>query len=219
MDSSARTKSKPSVKYIQRRFEVLSAAARTFSRLGFQIATLDDVAQELGVTKPALYYYASSKDELLDACGRMALDALEVALDTSDQPELDGLGRLCGFFHTYAEIICQDFGRCLVLTEPRDLAPDSRAANVARRRALNLAIRRVIKDGVNDGSIARCDERILANALFDAFNGLSRWFSADGPAPRSVVVDQYLALFMKGIDGRGATARPRVKARSSGRPD
>jgi AcrR family transcriptional regulator len=203
MEAALKAKPKPSAKYAQRKFEVLSAAARTFSRLGFQIATLDDVAQELGVTKPALYYYANSKDELLDACGKMALDALEIALDTSDQPELHGLERLCRFFHAYAEIVCQDFGRCLVLTEPRDLAPDSRSANVARRRALNLAIRQVIRDGVGDGSIARCDERMLANLLFDAFNGLSRWFSEAGPTSLSVIVDQYLAVFMDGVDARG----------------
>jgi AcrR family transcriptional regulator len=203
MESSLKLKSKPSAKYAQRRFEVLSAAARTFSRLGFQIATLDDIAQELGVTKPALYYYASSKDELLDACGRMALDALEIALDTSDQPELDGLERLCRFFRAYAEIVCQDFGRCLVLTEPRDLAPESRSANVARRRALNLAIRQIIRDGVGDGSIGRGDERVLANVLFDTFNGLSRWFNEAGPTSLSVIVDQYLAVFMDGVDARG----------------
>ena len=203
MEAGLKTKAKPSAKYTQRRFEVLSAAARTFSRLGFQIATLDDVAQELGVTKPALYYYASSKDELLDACGRMALDALEIALDTSAQPELDGLQRLCRFFRAYAEIICQDFGRCLVLTEPRDLAPESRKANVSRRRALNLAVRQIIRDGVNDGSFARCDERVLANILFDAFNGLSRWFSPDGATPLPVFIEQYLSLFLSGAAARG----------------
>lgn len=199
METSSKTKSKPSEKYVQRRFEVLSAAARTFSRLGYQTATLDDIAQELGVTKPALYYYADSKDELLDACGRMALDALEVALDTSAQPELDGLERLCRFFRAYADIVCQDFGRCLVLTEPRDLAPEARAKNVARKRALNLAIRQVIADGMQDGSMAPCQARVLANLMFDAFNGLSRWFDKDGPAPLSMVVDQYLAVFLDGV--------------------
>ena len=75
-------------------------------------------------------------------------------------------------------------------------------ANVARRRALNLAIRQVIRDGVSDGSIARCDERVLANVLFDAFNGLSRWFSGAGPTSLSVIVNQYLAVFTDGVDAR-----------------
>lgn len=194
-----KTKSEASPKYEQRKLEVFRAAARTFNRLGFHIATLDDVAEELGVTKPALYYYARSKDELLFACGQMALDALDVALDKSAQPDLTSLDRLCRFFRLYAEIICEDFGRCLVLTEPRDLAAKSRKANVSGRRALNLAVREIIKDGISDGSIRHCDDRALAIALFDAFNGLGRWFDAKGPSPLAAIVDQYLAIFLNGI--------------------
>lgn len=200
MAGRPKAKAETSAKYEQRRLEVFRAAARTFNRLGFHIATLDDVAEELGVTKPALYYYAKSKDELLFACGQMALDALDGALDKSKEPDLTSLERLCRFFRLYAEIICEDFGRCLVLTEPRDLATRSRKANVSGRRALNLAVREIIKDGIKNDSIRRCDERALAIALFDAFNGLGRWYDEKGPVPLSTIVEQYLTIFLKGIE-------------------
>jgi AcrR family transcriptional regulator len=199
MAGRPKAKVEVSAKYEQRRLEVLRAAARTFNRLGFHIATLDDVADELGVTKPAIYYYAKSKDELLYACGRLALDALEGALDKSKAPELTGLERLRRFFRLYAEIICEDFGRCLVLTEPRDLATRSRKANVSGRRDLNLAVREIISDGIGDGSIRPVDERALAIALFDAFNGLGRWFNPKGPSTLTAIVDQYLAIFLRGV--------------------
>lgn len=186
-------------KYEQRQLEVFRAAARTFNRLGFHIATLDDVADDLGVTKPALYYYARSKDELLSACAQMAFDALEGALDKLAKPDLNGLDRLCQFFRLYAGIICEDFGRCLVATEPRDLAPKSRKVNVEGRRALILAVREIIKDGIKDGSIRQCDDRALAISLFDAFNGLARWYDVKGPSPLSTIVDQYLGIFLNGI--------------------
>jgi TetR/AcrR family transcriptional regulator, cholesterol catabolism regulator len=199
MAGRARARIETSEKYRQRQLDVFRAAARTFNRLGFHIATLDDVADELGVTKPALYYYAKSKDELLFACGQMALDALDEALDGSDQPELDGLGRLCRFFRLYGKIICEDFGRCLVLTEARDLAPKTRKGNIAGRRALNIAVREIIVGGVADGSIRPCDERAVGIALFDAFNGLGRWFDPRGPTPLSVIIEQYLSVFLTGI--------------------
>lgn len=199
MAGRPKAKSENSAKYEQRKLEVLRAAARTFNRLGFHIATLDDVAEELGVTKPALYYYAKSKDEILFACGQLALDALQGALETSGAEELSGLDRLTRFFRLYAEIICQDFGRCLVLTEPRDFAAKSRKANVSGRRALNLAVREMIKDGMKDGSIRPVDERVLAIAMFDAFNGLGRWYNEAGPAPLPTIVDQYLSVFASGI--------------------
>lgn len=179
--------------------EVLLAAARTFNRLGFHRATLDDVAQELGVTKPALYYYAKSKDELLFACGRLALDSFEHALDKTSDPDASGLERLTRFFRLYAEIICEDFGRCLVTTESRDVAPASRRSNIAGRRQLNHAVREIIREGIADGSMRRCDERALAIALFDAFNGIGRWYDAKGANSLSEILDQYIAIFVKGI--------------------
>lgn len=194
-----RTKAGTSEKYEQRRLEVLRAAARTISRFGYHVATLDDVADELGVTKPALYYYARSKDELLFACGQLALDELRGALDKSIDPELSGLDRLRRFFRLYAEIICTDFGRCLVVTEPRDLVSKSRKENMAGRRAVNLTVREFIVAGIADGSIRPCDARALSISMFDAFNGLAKWFNADGPLTLAEVCEQYLDIFMNGI--------------------
>lgn len=194
-------------KYEQRRLEVLRAAARTINRFGYHVATLDDVAEELNVTKPAIYYYAKSKDELLFACGQLALSELKVALDKSAAPELTGLERLCRFFRLYAEIICKDFGRCLVVTEPRDFVARSRKENTAGRRALNLAVREIIVDGVKDKSIRPCDERVLSIAMFEAFNGLTRWFDPDGPLSISDVSEEYLSIFIRGISTGSVVSR------------
>ncbi len=199
MAGRAATKAGPSPKYEQRKLEVLRAAARTFNRLGFHIATLDDVAQELGVTKPAIYYYAESKDELLSACGQLAIDALEAALKESAALELNAVERLSRFFRLYADIICGDFGRCLALTEPRDLAPKSRKASTAGRRSLNMAVRELIRDGMGEGSIRPLDELALSSAMFDTFNGLARWYIKRGASTLTEIVDQHLSVFLNGI--------------------
>jgi AcrR family transcriptional regulator len=199
----AKVRAEPSARYEQRRLEVLRAAARTFNSRGFHIATLDDVADELGVTKPALYYYASSKDELLAACGQLALESIETALDRSGASDLSAAVRLRRFFALYADVICGDFGRCLVLTEPRDLAPKSRKINIAGRRALNLAVREIIREGIAEGSFRPCDDRALANALFDAFNGLAKWFNPKGASSLAALVEQYLAIFLHGVMREG----------------
>ena len=47
-----------------RRAEVLAAALAVFTELGFEWATLQDVADRAGVTKGALYHYFDSKNEL-----------------------------------------------------------------------------------------------------------------------------------------------------------
>lgn len=185
-------------KFDQRRFEVLQTAARVFNTKGFQLATLEDVADELGVTKPALYYYVRSKDEILFACGQLALEELEAALDRSDKSR-SGLDRLKQFFRAYGEMICKDFGRCLVLTSPRDYVQRMRNRTVSGRRAINTMVRAIVTDGIKDGSIKRCDDRLLVFAMFDAFNGLARWFDEKGPTPLKTIIEQYLAMFLDGV--------------------
>jgi AcrR family transcriptional regulator len=51
----------------QTRHDVLQAAARTFARVGYPAARLDDICQEADVTKGALYFHFRSKAELARA--------------------------------------------------------------------------------------------------------------------------------------------------------
>ena len=49
------------------RAQLLSAAARVYARRGFDGATLDEVAEEAGFTKGAVYDHFGSKENLLFA--------------------------------------------------------------------------------------------------------------------------------------------------------
>ena len=199
MDRRSMADRGPSPKYEKRRLEVLKAAARTFNRLGFHSAGLGDVAQDLGISKPAIYYYTKSKDALLLACTRLAIEALDRALKDSAELKLSAIERLSRFFALYAEIICEDFGRCLVLTEPRDFTPKSRKYIIESGRSLNLAIREIIEAGIASGEIRSLNSQTVALVLFDAFNGLARWFNKRGPEPLSKIVDLHLEVLLRGI--------------------
>jgi TetR/AcrR family transcriptional regulator, cholesterol catabolism regulator len=198
-------KTQPSARYEQRRLEVLRAAARIFNRRGFHTATLDDVADHLGVTKPAIYYYAKSKDELLSACAQMALEDLEQALAATT--ELPAAERLRRFFARYAEIICADFGRCLVMIEPRHLAPKLRKINISGRRELNQGVRDIIRQAIADGAYRPCDDLALASAMFDSFNGLAKWFNPKGSTPLPKMVERYFDIFLNGVASKASVAK------------
>lgn len=49
------------------RAAILSAAENHFSRLGYAATRLDDIAEELGMTRAALFYYFKDKQMLYDA--------------------------------------------------------------------------------------------------------------------------------------------------------
>jgi AcrR family transcriptional regulator len=58
------------------RERIIRAAVQIFSEQGIDKAKLADVAEMLGMTAPALYYYFPSKEDLVFACGADTLDEL-----------------------------------------------------------------------------------------------------------------------------------------------
>ncbi len=75
----------------EREQQILDAAVAVFSERGFQNASMDAVAERVGVTKPVLYTHFGSKDGLLLACiSRARAELLEVtssAAASADTPE------------------------------------------------------------------------------------------------------------------------------------
>ncbi|MGB0921610.1 MAG: TetR/AcrR family transcriptional regulator [Alphaproteobacteria bacterium] len=180
-----------------RRLEILRTAARMFSEKGYHQCSLTDVADALNLTKPALYYYAKSKDELLFECGRIALGNLADAVNDAKTRDLTGREQLDIFFQNYAEMICDDFGRCLVVTEPRDLGPEGRTTNVKGRRDIEAEVRSMFERGIKDGSIRKCDVKLTTSMLFGAFNSVAGWYREDGRlTPKTIA-----ARFMDVVDG------------------
>lgn len=51
----------------ERKNQILEAAVAVFARLGFQQTRMDDIAQQAGLSKGALYLYYRSKDAIIAA--------------------------------------------------------------------------------------------------------------------------------------------------------
>ncbi|HSX79322.1 MAG TPA: helix-turn-helix domain-containing protein, partial [Candidatus Saccharimonadia bacterium] len=49
----------------KREQEIIAAAAKVFKEKGYHAATTRDIAAEVGIQQATLYYYISSKEELL----------------------------------------------------------------------------------------------------------------------------------------------------------
>src|ERR1700754_4520796 len=82
--------------------QMLDAAVRVFSRRGFHEASMDEIADEAGISKPMVYAYLGAKDDLFRACvnreGTRLLESI-VATVSEDLPADEQLWRgLRGFF-------------------------------------------------------------------------------------------------------------------------
>jgi AcrR family transcriptional regulator len=85
--------------------QMLDAAVKTFGERGYMAASMDEIAELAGVSKPLVYLYLNSKEDLFTACIRREAAALTEAVRAGVGPGL-GADRqlwegLCAFFtHT-----------------------------------------------------------------------------------------------------------------------
>ncbi|CCK28268.1 TetR family transcriptional regulator [Streptomyces davaonensis JCM 4913] len=67
--------------------QMLDAAVRTFGRRGYMAASMDEIAELAGVSKPLVYLYLNSKEDLFTACIRREAHALTAAVRSGVQPD------------------------------------------------------------------------------------------------------------------------------------
>lgn len=198
-----------------KRDAVLREAARTFNEKGFHSTSLDELAERLHVTKPTLYYYFRSKEEILYECLLRGLGELEEVADAALIAEGSGRERFVGVMHGYAGIVLGDFGYTTVHIGQDPLSPQRRAQARRVERRVAHKLQSLIAAGIADGSIAPCDPKIMASTFAGALNWITRWYRPDGAMSAEEITAQCVNLLLSGFAPRkdSSTASPRRKSR------
>lgn len=189
----------PEEQYHLRREVLFRTAAQAFNESGFYTTTLDDIARRLNVSKPTLYYYVTSKEDILLECTRLAFAHMKDAIQEVQESKSDGIEKLTHFLEVYIELVANDFGRCLIRTGLRPLTESSRAKLLPVARQINRALQDIIRAGVEEGSIRKCEPRTVANAIFGSFNSVALWHRESGDLTPARIAKDYIDLFIRGL--------------------
>ena len=84
---------------------ILDTSARHFSRYGYANASLEEIATESGVTKPAIYYHFKDKSALYEAVLRDRLGRLERAVQEACETESDPARALRRYIETFGAFL------------------------------------------------------------------------------------------------------------------
>jgi AcrR family transcriptional regulator len=174
-------------------------AVRMFLDDGYHRTSLNDVAKRLNITKPALYNYFRSKDDILAACYQAGLALYDRNLAESLRLEDHGLGRLRALIHSYAGVIATDFGRCVVRLDDRELPDLVREQVLQTKRRIEQAFRDAIALGMADGSIVTCDPALTSFAITGALNGIGTWFDPAGRVSAAELAESYAQQLTAGL--------------------
>jgi TetR/AcrR family transcriptional regulator len=169
-----------SVQREMKREALLRAAVSAFNRRGFAQTSLEEIAQSLGVTKAALYYYFPTKSALVAACFDRAMRVANDSLADAKRDGSSGLDKLTLMLRLYLKTMIGESNESLLLTEEHALTPADRARLVEQRDAFERELRSLVKEGVRDGSIVPCDPKLTVFVLLGAVHWVPKWFSLKG---------------------------------------
>ena len=191
-----------------KRDAVIRAAAHAFNRKGYHNTSLDDIAAALEVTKPTVYYYVTNKEQLLFECFLAGVEQIRAAFRETKQQKVSARERLTSLLRRYGEAVASDFGWCMVRAEEQDLSPTMSSHIKALKSEIDQDIRRLIRDGIQDGSIHPCDPKMTAFALAGALNWIAHWYRENQSMTGAQIADAFVTVFENGL-------RPRAEAAQS----
>lgn len=185
--------------YELKRAAILRTAGRLFNQKGFRETSLNDLADELQVTKPTLYYYVENKEDILFQCLHTAIIELLDKTDTILDSANTGIEKLTDFIHLFISVFDDEFGRCLARPGPEPLSDKYLEQIEPLYVRLDASMREMIDDGIADGSMRACNAKITAFTLFGAINWMTRWYQPEGEMTTRQVADEMARLFVHGL--------------------
>ncbi|RYY78040.1 MAG: TetR/AcrR family transcriptional regulator, partial [Comamonadaceae bacterium] len=163
-----------------KRNAVLQTAAQLFNERGFHATSLDDIAERLNVSKPTLYYYIESKDQILLECVRTALDLMHAGIGEVRAAGGSAIDQLQACMRIYSGIVMQDFGMCVIRIGEDPLPAPLKKELRHLKAGIDREFRHLIEAGIAEGSLAPCEPKMAAFMLAGALSWIGRWYRADG---------------------------------------
>ncbi|MDS9472373.1 TetR/AcrR family transcriptional regulator [Sporosarcina pasteurii] len=158
---------------MDRRQEILEAAAKSFSLFGYKATTMDQVAKIANVGKGTIYTFFANKEELFNAIVVKMIDEMRVE---ADKAALEGdsfeekaharLMHMLKFREThllYAKLI----------DEEKELRTPAVAEVLQEiEEAIVSYIEEKIKKAIANGEVKQCDTKLVAYLLFKSYLAL-----------------------------------------------
>lgn len=184
---------------------MLKAAAKCFNQKGYSGTSLRNVADVLGLTDAALYYYVRNKEELVYLCYVRAADLGREALDRAEAEGENGMDIMLRYFRYHIEMMVGDRGPIAIMSEIPSLETEHRDEVLELSRQHSINFEAVLETGIRDGSIADCNVRMTGNAIMGSINWIPKWYHGDPELGRKLVAE------FPEILARGLSAKPSIE--------
>jgi AcrR family transcriptional regulator len=182
--------------------EILHAAQRLMAEKGHALMSMDELAAQVGISKPTLYTYFATKDELIVKAAVNAMEEVIGVLDDADQHATSPLQRIALLLQTtISRQIDQE------TMEPRPwraetfefLCNHEESAAVIRR--MDETLDGLAQEAIDCGEIdPRLDKAMVVRAFYALLHALNVGHaSISGPPDPTTIANMLATIFVKGV--------------------
>lgn len=180
---------------------ILNAARRLFILHGYHGLAMRQIAEAVGVTKPALYYHFTDKEALFLSVLEEYLDAMQPLLDGLLRSAWDTRTRIAKFIEALLSQPAEQRALIhLASQEAAHLSPDARQRLLQSYDEHFLSkIRLMLEQGMQQGELRRLDVQVAAWVLLGI---LYPYFSTGSAAQLSPehMSEVLVAIFLHGME-------------------
>lgn len=176
--------------------DVLDAATDLFAAKGYDATSLQDIADAVGVSRPALYHYISSKEDLLVMLVERVSQALaDVFAELSARADLEPTEKLTILTEQLVRQRAEHPSQFRILDRSEMMLPKEAGEDhaAARRRVLREVVA-IIEEGIKAGQFTPVDPRTAALSLLGMCNWVAWWAKPANGVEVQAIVDTISAL-------------------------
>ncbi|MGE0597960.1 MAG: TetR/AcrR family transcriptional regulator [Dehalococcoidia bacterium] len=186
---------------------IVAAAAEIFGQRGFGASSVDEVAQQAGVTKATVYYHFSSKEELYAAVRVALLEQSTAQASESVQSYSDPLSALVHLVELTISLTLDRSRKYMFFHEIVPISNEVRSAIGRAQRDYAVLLEQAVESGQKAGVIRPGSPRIIVSLLLGAIARTTNWYNDAGEMKPDAFSDLLCSMLLTGVvvgEGRKA---------------
>lgn len=182
-----------------RREQIIDVATGLFRQKGYHATSLDDIADAIGFTKPAIYYYFKSKDDILFAIIDDIVDQGLRRIQAVASREASATERMHDLLVENTRVILENLNANTVFYNERGLlSAEHERAIRARERGYTKIVEDLYVEGVENGEFIDVDPHIATSTLLGASIWSYRWFDPEGELSIDEIAEGIARILLEG---------------------
>jgi TetR/AcrR family transcriptional regulator, cholesterol catabolism regulator len=179
--------------------DLMDAAAEIFAAKGVRASNLEELAAEFGVTKPALYYYLRSKQQLLWMIFQHILDIYTQQATAIVAEPTDVRAKLRTLVVAHAGAVIEHRAYTTIFfREQAQLSTHERRQLRAQIREYERVFERLYEEGVRSGIFRDLDVHAVVGGILGMCNWLYQWYDPRGRVKPQEITRLYADVLERG---------------------